>query len=909
MRATLPLPASRGRVAASYGQLVSPSVACSHVGHPIAASVPARPLSSHGATTGRVGSLLSHASPQPVSMLPPPLTAQALVSPRSSLHQFPSCDIAGQVVNVAQCFGDLGFGANATILPQMGQDWRWDTNASPRDSAAKVYQGERFSNAAASMVVRQSSAPEPFSPPWESSPCRSSVRLTSETPQGGAQRLEVSSSGRAESPRDRCSTKVAYQTAMWPRREASGGRRRENSLQRLSTRPAWGSSGSGGGHGSGGAGVPARRNDEVSSGHRTGIGGIGGSAGSSGGCRSPRDDRMHGGTSSSTVIVTQQQRSTPPGRCSSVTALPSDSGRRVDDIAQTLLQVQHELGEARQENSKLQEKLSKLKNLMGRVQKQADDARAERDRERLKAESLQKSSQQLMRQLKRESAKLHLLEGQLSAASQGQQWRQGSAGNPEIVSDASLQRNLGSSATATTRIVTEATVQETEDGRPDEVTMQAATMAVAGSFGMNSDGTPLGAVNLGDEAAGGGAVHSCELAHVSQLVRGAQTPLTGGGGTWSEMRTCEPEEDTGEPEQRFWEFVVQGQHEVQTTGDFASKRIYSYPDDAIDLAASRGIACVCSRGRRLDHTVPNQDDFVAARHTLVHGGHIALYGVFDGHGPAGHLCAAYARGALPESLFGQRTLLLKPEETLREAFRQTQACLLEQPFDTQHSGTTATLALVLSLPAPAVDKNSPDAAESQPQHQQEQQQQQQSGGGECWLFVAHVGDSRAILASHRGGEPSAFTVTALTRDHRPDDSDEADRIRSHGGEIRKLWENSGAVRVFSPGQDRPALALTRSLGASAAMCCGVSAVPEVSAYRLRPGVDMLLLLGTDGLFEFCSNTHAAGQLLKKGVSAAALEDLCCQSREQWANNSYNETVDDITAIAAVLPSESLADER
>jgi len=45
------------------------------------------------------------------------------------------------------------------------------------------------------------------------------------------------------------------------------------------------------------------------------------------------------------------------------------------------------------------------------------------------------------------------------------------------------------------------------------------------------------------------------------------------------------------------------------------------------------------------------------------------------------------------------------------------------------------------------------------------------------------------------------------------------------------------------------------------------------------------------------------------VSAAALEDLCCQSREQWANNSYNETVDDITAIAAVLPSESLADER
>jgi len=273
----------------------------------------------------------------------------------------------------------------------------------------------------------------------------------------------------------------------------------------------------------------------------------------------------------------------------------------------------------------------------------------------------------------------------------------------------------------------------------------------------------------------------------------------------------------------------------------------------------------------------------------VHGGHIALYGVLDGHGPAGHHCAAYARGALPESLFGQRTLLLKPEETLREAFRQTQAGLLEQPFDTTHSGTTVCLALVLSLPAtPAEDGN---------------ESQQQARGGEAWLFVAHSGDSRAILASHRGGDTSAFTVTALTRDHRPDDVEEAERIRQAGGEVRKLRETSGAVRVFAKGSDRPALALTRTLGASASSACGVLAEPEISAYRLRPGVDVLLLLGTDGLFEFCDNTAAAGQLLKEGVSLATLQDLCSQSRDRWAKSSYNETVDDITAIAALLPND------
>jgi len=79
----------------------------------------------------------------------------------------------------------------------------------------------------------------------------------------------------------------------------------------------------------------------------------------------------------------------------------------------------------------------------------------------------------------------------------------------------------------------------------------------------------------------------------------------------------------------------------------------------------------------------------------------------------------------------------------------------------------------------------------------------------------------------------------------------------------------------------------------------------VSAYRLRPGVDVLLLLGTDGLFEFCNNTSAAGQLLKDGLSVSALEELCQQSRERWTKSSFNETVDDITAIAAVLPAENL----
>merc|ERR1712146_84610 len=122
--------------------------------------------------------------------------------------------------------------------------------------------------------------------------------------------------------------------------------------------------------------------------------------------------------------------------------------------------------------------------------------------------------------------------------------------------------------------------------------------------------------------------------------------------------------------------------------------------------------------------------------------------------------------------------------------------------------------------------------------------------------------------------------------------------------VRKMHRSSGAVRVFNRDQDRPGLALTRTMGASSASSCGVSSEPEVAAYRLRPGVDVLLMLGTDGLFEFCDNTDAAAKVLRDGVRLNTLEELCEQSRQQWAQSSFNETVDDITTIAVSLQSPS-----
>jgi len=345
----------------------------------------------------------------------------------------------------------------------------------------------------------------------------------------------------------------------------------------------------------------------------------------------------------------------------------------------------------------------------------------------------------------------------------------------------------------------------------------------------------------------------------------------------------------GDSDDQSWEFVVQGQHDAGVQEDFAGKLVSCFPDDAMARARKRGVSFVCTRGRRLDKGVPNQDDFLVARHTLGNGGHIALYGVFDGHGPAGHHCSSFARQALPERLFVQHTLLLSPEETLRHAFEQAQRDLLQQPFDTETSGTTAALALVLNIVGLSAEEDIPE--EIGPQHV----------NMETWLYVASVGDSRIALASCRGPGSSSVSVSSLTKDHRPDNMDEAERVRQQGGEIRRMKNNTGAYRVYDKNKpDQPALALTRTLGASRASACGVSAEPEITAHRLSPDTDVLLLLGTDGLFEFFNHSDAATRLVRENFRGEALEEICEESRQQWIRSSYNETVDDITAVAVSL---------
>ena len=79
------------------------------------------------------------------------------------------------------------------------------------------------------------------------------------------------------------------------------------------------------------------------------------------------------------------------------------------------------------------------------------------------------------------------------------------------------------------------------------------------------------------------------------------------------------------------------------------------------------------------------------------------------------------------------------------------------------------------------------------------------------LYVANVGDSRAVLASK--GSNNQMTARDLSRDHKPDDPDEKLRITRAGGHVSPPPGNGLSARVWLDAKyTMIGLAMSRSIG-------------------------------------------------------------------------------------------------
>jgi serine/threonine protein phosphatase PrpC len=174
------------------------------------------------------------------------------------------------------------------------------------------------------------------------------------------------------------------------------------------------------------------------------------------------------------------------------------------------------------------------------------------------------------------------------------------------------------------------------------------------------------------------------------------------------------------------------------------------------------------------------------------------------------------------------------------------------------------------------------------------------------LFCANVGDSRAILVS-KEQHNSGPSFTALSRDHKPEDLEEAQRIIMNNGRIDQINEHKSRfsekqapLRVWMKNEDKPGLAMTRSFGDTIAAKVGVICDPEVKEFTLHNN-DMVLVLASDGVWEFLSNREVAQMVYpfyaKRDADGAA-EKVVSRAFLRWKEEGISS--DDITCLVVFL---------
>uniref|UniRef100_A0A0D9WTN9 protein-serine/threonine phosphatase n=1 Tax=Leersia perrieri TaxID=77586 RepID=A0A0D9WTN9_9ORYZ len=202
----------------------------------------------------------------------------------------------------------------------------------------------------------------------------------------------------------------------------------------------------------------------------------------------------------------------------------------------------------------------------------------------------------------------------------------------------------------------------------------------------------------------------------------------------------------------------------------------------------------------------SMEDFYDTRIDGVDGETVGLFGVFDGHG--GARAAEFVKQNLFTNLIKHPKFFTDTKSAIAETYTNTDSEFLKaEASQNRDAGSTASTAILVG------DR----------------------------LLVANVGDSRAVIC--RGGD-----AIAVSRDHKPDQSDERQRIEDAGGFV--MW--AGTWRVGG------VLAVSRAFG-DKLLKQYVVADPEIKEEVVDSSLEFLIL-ASDGLWDVVTNEEAVAMV-------------------------------------------------
>ncbi|KAI3783716.1 hypothetical protein L1987_42802 [Smallanthus sonchifolius] len=278
-------------------------------------------------------------------------------------------------------------------------------------------------------------------------------------------------------------------------------------------------------------------------------------------------------------------------------------------------------------------------------------------------------------------------------------------------------------------------------------------------------------------------------------------------------------------------------------------------------------------------------------------------GVFDGHGPFGHLVAKRVRDSLPLKLTANWEVNIRgSNDVLREVSVNE-----EKGFSSEDS--RALLDLEINKPPEKLQVLKDSFLKA---FKVMDRELRMYANIDCFcsgttavtlikqgqdLIIGNVGDSRAILCTK---DRNNFLVAVqLTVDLKPNLPAEAERIRKCRGRVFALQDEPDVTRVWLPNNDSPGLAMARAFGDFCLKDFGLISVPDIFYRRLTED-DQFVVLASDGIWDVLTNKEVVDIVVSAESRSSAARAVVESAVRAWKYKYPTSKVDDCAVVCLFL---------
>ncbi|CAH8251039.1 unnamed protein product [Arabidopsis lyrata] len=318
--------------------------------------------------------------------------------------------------------------------------------------------------------------------------------------------------------------------------------------------------------------------------------------------------------------------------------------------------------------------------------------------------------------------------------------------------------------------------------------------------------------------------------------------------------------------------------------------LVSIPNRIIGNGKSRSSCIFTQQGRK----GINQDAMIVWEDFMSKD--VTFCGVFDGHGPHGHLVARKVRDSLPVKLLSLlNSIKSKQNGSTGTRTSKSDSLEAEKEESTEEHKLNFLWEEAFLKSFNAMDKE----LRSHPNL-------------ECFcsgctavtiikqgsnLFMGNIGDSRAILGSKDSND--SMVAVQLTVDLKPDLPREAERIKQCKGRVFALQDEPEVSRVWLPFDNAPGLAMARAFGDFCLKDYGVISIPEFS-HRVLTDRDQFIVLASDGVWDVLSNEEVVEVVASATSRASAARLVVDSAVREWKLKYPTSKMDDCAVVCLFL---------